>query len=85
MVALHDRGYLPTEEKWRSTPGKLAKRALEELHERRLTVMVCFAAAHRLMPRAAGEAEGREVNAVIDAMSRVPWNVACSIAKAVKL
>ena len=37
------------------------------------------------MPRAAGEAGGSEVNAVIDAMSRVPWDVACSIAKAVDL
>ena len=67
------------------SPGKLAKRALEERRERRLRVMMCFASAHRLMPRAAGEAEGREVNAVIDAESRVPWDVACSIAKAVDL
>ena len=42
MVALHDRGYALTEEEWSSTPGKLAKRALEE----RLTIMTCFAAAH---------------------------------------
>jgi hypothetical protein len=47
--------------------------------------MMRFAGTHRLMPRAAGEAGGREVNAVRYAMSRVPWDVACSIAIALDL